>query len=172
MGKVLPIQGGGGHCNEYPQDSLPQDCPPRGQSVGGESWYPAISILPTPIMLCILYSRLIWVVFWGHRICFQECLTYKKPIGSFEIFFDRPDFSCSTSSEVLLFWWKEGSNCTLCKRVTYEVCKESGKKDMTNLIFGIYFTPYSCYRQRINVGWKFEQPAWLQLKKNLKFPHL
>ena len=44
----------------------------------------------------------------------------------------------------------------------YEVCKELGKKDMTNLIFDVYFTTNSSYIQRINIGWKFAQLAILQ----------
>ena len=44
------------HKFEYPQDSPPQDCLPRGQSWGGESWYPGISRLPTPIICCFLCS--------------------------------------------------------------------------------------------------------------------
>ena len=87
------------HNREYWRNPkfTPQDCHPSGHFVGGKSWYPGISILPIPIISSFLCSKVIWVVFWGHRICFQEFLTYKEPVWSFEKNINSPAFSCSTS---------------------------------------------------------------------------
>ena len=50
-----------------------------------------------PNYIMLLCSKLIWVVFGGHKICFQKCSTYKEPIWSFEKNINRPDFPCSAS---------------------------------------------------------------------------
>ena len=39
-----------------------------------------------------LCSLMIWVMFWGHQICFQECLIHKIPIWSCKQNIDKPDF--------------------------------------------------------------------------------
>ena len=39
-----------------------------------------------------LCSILIWVMFRGHKICFQECLSHKMAIWSCKKNIDKPDF--------------------------------------------------------------------------------
>ena len=83
---------------EYPEDSHLKIAHQGGNlEVGILISSPGNPKVPTPIILSFFCSKLIWVVFRGRRICFQECLTYKEPVWSFEKNIDRQDFSYSTS---------------------------------------------------------------------------